>query len=138
MSIWTSELSVGNRALDTEHKNLYGIICEMARSVVARDIADLPVVFDLLENCWHGCFTVEENIARAVGFDFAQHRLAHQQLLEEFRHMKGELISRNGRWTDDEGKGYANSLMHCLTRHIREDSRPLKIVLDTHLYDFNP
>lgn len=138
MSLWTSELSVGNRVLDTKHKNLHGIIREMAHLVVARDVADLPVVFDLLENCWRGCFTIEENIARAVGFDFAQHRQAHQQLLEEFRRMKGELISRNGRWTDDEGKGYASSMMHCLTRHIKEDSRQLKIVLDTHLYDFNP
>lgn len=80
-------------------------------------------------------FAVEENIAQAVNFDFNEHKLAHQYLLNEFQQIKDKLISNNGTWPN---YGNAHCLMDCLIRHINEDSRPLKIVLDTCSYDFNP
>lgn len=138
MFAWTKQLSIGNRTLDSEHRKLHGIINKIARSIVARDVAALSEAFDLLENCLCAYFVVEENIAQAIHLDFAQHKLAHQCLLNEFQRIRDELTVKNGRWSDDEGGKYAHFLMNYLIQHIRKDGRPLKIVLDTCLYDFNP
>jgi len=138
MSTWTKQLSTGNRILDSEHKKLHGIINQIVCSVVARNVAALSEAFELLENCLCVYFAAEENIAQAINFDFTQHRLAHQHLLDEFQCMKDELTAKNGMWTDEEGEDYAHSLMNYLIQHIKEDGKPLKIVLDTCLYDFKP
>ena len=136
MSLWRKQLSVGNRILDSEHKNLLGIIKEVSRSIVARDAAASVRGFEQLEDCLCAYFAVEERIAQAVGFDFIQHRLAHRHLLDEAQRVRNELTAGNCMCPGDGN--YARRLMDCLIQHIKEDSRPLKIVLDTHLYDFNP
>lgn len=132
------QLSVGNRVIDSTHKNLIGIIQEISRSIAARDVAAAIRGFEQLENCLCDYFVVEESIAHAVNFDFANHKLAHQRLLSEFYRIKDWLTSENGMWSCEDGERYANSLMHYFIQHIKEDGRQLKIVLDTHLYDLKP
>lgn len=138
MFVWTKQLSIGNRTLDSEHKKLHDIVSRIACSIVARDAAALLETFDVLENCLAVYFVIEENIAQAINFDFTQHKLAHQHLLNEFQRIRNELMVKNGRWSDDEGRHYAHLLMAYLIQHIKGDGRSLKIVLDTCLYDFNP
>lgn len=135
---YSKELSIGNRILDSEHKKMHGMIDRIACSIAARDIAALSEALELLEDCLCAYFAVEENIAQSINLDFTQHKLAHQHLLNEFQRIKGKLTAKNGMWSDDEGEGYAHSLMNYLIGHIKEDSGQLKIVLDTCLYDFNP
>ena len=136
--LFLKEFSVGNRIIDSEHKNLHGIIDGIAGLIEARDIATLHEAFELLENRLHTYFAVEENVAQAVDFDFTQHKLAHQHLLNEFRRIKHGLMAKNGLWTKFEKAGHINSLRKCLVRHITEDGKPLKIVLGNYLYDFKP
>lgn len=136
MSIWTGELSVGNRLIDSEHKKLHDMVNRLMNSISARNVAALHEAFEQLEDCLCAYFSVEERIAQAVSFDFTQHRLAHQHLLNEVRRIRNELTASNCGCSDDEN--YARCLMICLIRHIKEDAKPLKTVLDTHLYDFNP
>jgi len=136
--IFSKELSVGNRIIDSEHKNLHGIINGIAGLIEARDIATLHEAFELLENRLHAYFAVEETVAQAVNFDFTQHKLSHQRLLSEFRRIKHGLMSKNGLWTKLEKAGHITSLRKCLARHIAEDGKPLKIVLSEYLYDFKP
>lgn len=135
---FSKELSVGNRLLDSEHKKLHGLINGIAHSIVAKDIATLVEAFELLEHGLRAYFLVEENIAQAVNFDFTQHRLAHQGLLNKFDHIKNELIDRNGEWSKYDDEYFIESLRNCLIRHIKVDDKPLKIVLETHFYDFKP
>ncbi len=135
---WSKQLSVGNRAIDSEHKNLHNIINGIVSSIVSRDIAALPEAFELLEKCLCAYFAVEENIAQAINFDFTQHRRAHQNLLNEFRLIKNGITTKGGIWSKHEEKDYIDSLSYCLIRHIRNDGRPFKAVLDTHFYDFKP
>ncbi len=134
----SKELSVGNKILDSEHKNLLGIIEGIASLIVARDVATLSEAFELLENRLRVYFVVEGNIAQAVNFDFTQHRLAHQHLLNEVQRIKDGLMTRNGMQSKLEKEGYINSLRNCLIRHIKMDAEPFKLVLDTYLYDFKP
>ena len=134
----TKQLSVGNRAIDSAHKEILGIINGIARTIMARDIATLSEAFELLENCLCAYFSIEENIAQTVSFDFTRHRLAHECLLKEFRRTKNELMAKNGAWSKFEESGYIDSLKNSLIRHIRTDAEPLKIILETHFYDLNP
>lgn len=136
MSTWTKQLSVGNRILDSEHKKLHGIINQIACTIAARNVAALPEEFNQLENCLCAYFPVEEYVAQTINFDFTQHKLAHQHLLNEVQRIRNELTASNCACPDNEN--YARCLMNCLIQHIDEDSKLLKIVLDTCLYDFNP
>src|SRR3989338_2421874 len=134
----TKQLSVGNRMIDSAHKEVFDVIDRITRSIVARDIAALSEAFDLLENCLGTYFSVEENIAQAVGLDFTKHRLTHQDLLNEFQRIKNWLMEKNGMWSKFEEKGSVDSLRNCMVRHIKEDGKSLKVILETHFYDFNP
>lgn len=133
--VWSKQLSVGNRAIDSKHKKLHDILNEIARLISASDVAALSAAFAMLEQCMHACFAVEENIAQAIGFDFSMHRLAHQRLLNEFQYMQHELMGKNGVWSRDEGRYYADTLMSYFIKHIKVDGKPFKAVLDTHFYD---
>jgi len=133
----TKQLSVGNRVIDSAHKEVFGMIDGVVHSIMARNIVALPEEFDRLGTCLCVCFSVEANIAQAVNFDFTQHGLAHQVLLNKFQHMKDWLIAKNGAWSELEGDGCIDSLRNGLIRHIKEEGEPLKMVLETHFYDFN-
>lgn len=135
---FSKELSVGNRAIDSAHKEVFGMIDRIARPIMARDVTALSEAFDLLENCLCVYFSVEENIAQALDFDFTKHKLAHQDLLKIFQRIKDELTAVDNRSSEFEKKDCISYLRDCLIRHIKEDGEPLKMVLDTHFYDFNP
>ena len=136
--VWTKQLSVGNRIIDTQHKRLHNTINELSMSIAACNVVALTGIFDLLEDYMRDCFIAEENIARAIGFDFSQHKLTHQHLLEEFSRIRAELMVKNGAWSKDEAKHYAKALMSSLVKHIEVDGKPFRTVLDTHFYDLKP
>jgi hemerythrin len=131
-------ISVGNRVIDSEYKKMFDIIHRIQCSIKAKDCAVIAADFKLLEDSARACFSVEEEIARAVGFDFTLHNLAHQNLLKEYQLLADELASRNGTWSDGEGEVYKSLLNNRLIKHLEYESRPLRIVLDTYLYDFKP
>jgi hemerythrin-like metal-binding protein len=135
---WTNDLSVGNRFIDYAHKEVLGKINLIVSLIGAGEVAALSEAFELLENCLCPCFAVEENIAQAADVDFTQHKRAHQRLLSEFKRIRDELMSKNGMWSKSEKRAYAVSLRHCLIRHLKEESKSLTVVLDTHFYDFKP
>lgn len=135
---FSKELSVGNRILDSEHEKLHDMINGIARAVAAGEVAALSELFELLENGLCAYFVVEENIAQALNFDFTQHKLAHQELLKRFQHIKDELTAKNNRRSKSEEKDYINYLRDRLARHIKEDGKPFKAVLNTQFYDFKP
>lgn len=130
--------SVGNRILDSEHEKLQGIIGEIARLVIERDVAALPAAFEILEDSLCTYFVIEENIAQTHSFDFAQHKLVHEQLSNMFKGIKNGLLSKNGKWTRLEMKCYVDALWYCLARHIDVDSKPLRMALNSCFQDLDP
>jgi len=138
---FSKELSIGNRILDSEHMKLHDIINRIACSIAVSDMATLSDEFELLESCLCAYFVLEENIAQAINFDFSQHRLTHQRLLNMCQQARYELIVENGAWLEFlkiDVKYYIDSLKDYLIQHIRKDSKPLSIVLNAHFYDLNP
>jgi hemerythrin-like metal-binding protein len=133
-----SSLSIGNRIIDSEHKKLSGVINEMSNLILVNHVVALSVQFKILNDCLRNYFLVEERIARAAGFDFTQHRLAHQLLLYKCQSVKEKLMTHTGNWSTLERKECIESLNDSLIQHVKWDSKPLKKVLDTLSYDFNP
>lgn len=132
------DLMVGNRILDSAHLELFDIIDRMPHLIEVEDTDALLQAFELLEEKLCACFIVEKNTAQAVSFDFTQLQLSQRHLLEQFSRIRDKLMAKNGAWSKFEGKDCTESMRNYLVLHIKEDSKPLKIVLDTYLYDFNP
>lgn len=130
--------SVGNRIIDSEHKKIFEIIHRLQHSIAAKDCAAIAADFQLLKDIAIACFSVEEKIAGAVGFDFTQHNLAHQNLLKKYQHLGDELTAKKGSWSVWENETYKNCIHDWLMKHLEYESGPLRIVLNTYLYDFKP
>ena len=132
------KMSVGNRMIDSELKNMFGVIYQLQQSIRARDCAAIAANFNLLEEFAYACFSVEEKVARSVGFEFAMHNLEHQNLLKKYRQLREELVAKSGTWSSKDGDTYINSVNDCLVNHVVLESKPLKNVLDTYLYAYEP
>ena len=133
---YKKQLSVGNRIIDSAHKKILGMVSRIEHLIKVNDCHALSAEFILLEDYLSDYFLVEECIAQAVNFSFIQHELAHQCLLNKIQRTKNELVANNGMWSDTAAKHYSNLLRNCLIKHIKEESEPIKIMLDTHPYDF--
>ena len=137
-SAWNNQWSVGNAIIDSEHRNLQAIAYNI-ESLIGE--GNISAVADELEQfeywlCEH--FENEEEIALAIGFDFARNGLEHQKLLNEFLRMKNELIS-NGDWLSERAaKRYAHFLDEWLVAHIAKEDMLMKPMLQTHAYSFLP
>jgi len=130
--------SVGNRIIDSEHEKLIGIINDIGQLMLVKHDVALSVAIKILNDALHHYFVVEENIANAVNFDFSDHRMAHQALLNEVHAVTDKLMVKIGECSSPERKRLIEFLNGLLIQHIQEDSKPFKIVLDTHLYDLKP
>ncbi|HEU0233702.1 MAG TPA: hemerythrin domain-containing protein [Gallionella sp.] len=136
---WTEKLSVGNAIIDSEHRNLIGIVNDVSLGIKTRDGSSLSQAFKLLEHwlCTH--FANEEKIAQAVNFPFAQHKLAQQHSLKELQYMRDELEAKDGMWSDSAVEHFTRSLKNwMIDRHIVNLDMQMKPVLQNHDYNFWP
>lgn len=138
IAIWTNHLSLGNRTIDSAHKHILSIINRVDYLIGEREGAALAETFNLLESSLCAYFEVEEKIAQAIKVDFAQHKLAHQQLLNDLKFMRSILVEKNGVWSDREVETFTIPWAKRFIQHIKEEGKSLKIVLGTHFYDFKP
>lgn len=136
--LWTKQLSVGNRIIDSTHKKIFDMVDRIECLIKVSDGSALSEAFKLIEDYLGEYFSVEEYIAQAINFPFTQHKLAHQCLLNEVQRIGNELVTNNGMCPDTAAKHYSKLLRDCFIRHIKEESKPIKIILDTQFYDFKP
>lgn len=135
--VWTEKLSVGNAAIDSEHRNLINLVNAVIRAIRTRNSSCLAQAFEQLEHwlCLH--FANEEKIAQTVNFDFSHHQLAQQYALNELRFLKDLLVARNCLWFD----GAVNHFAHFLSgwmidNHILKLDMRMKPALQALPYDF--
>ncbi|MDO8811817.1 MAG: hemerythrin domain-containing protein [Gallionella sp.] len=138
MGTWTDELSIGNEAIDTEHKNLIVMVNGIEAMIRARDSFALPQAFEQLEHYLCAHFVDEENVARAIKFPFAKNKQEHKHVLKEFQHMKAELVAKDGIWSDAAAEHYSNFLSNWITDHVINEDMLMKPALKDYPYDFKP
>jgi hemerythrin-like metal-binding protein len=97
---WAEQMSVGNAVIDSDHRNLIGVVEDVMRAIGERNHRALKSAFEMLESMLSIHFANEEHIAQAIRFDFSKHKPAQQFSLNEIRNLRDELISKKGVWTD--------------------------------------
>lgn len=137
-SVWTKKLSIGNAVIDSEHRNLLGIIDNIESRINAEDSLALSQSFEQLEHwlCIH--FANENHIARSVNYDSTRHKLAQQNLLEEARRLKNGLATKDGAWSENEIRHYSAYLKNQLIEHITDADMRMRPMLQHLPYDFLP
>ncbi|MDO8466187.1 MAG: hemerythrin family protein [Gallionella sp.] len=135
---WTKQLSVGNAVIDSEHQNLIVMIDRIESMIKGNEASALSQELERLEHslCVH--FINEERLAKAVNFPFDQNKQEHKFVLKEFQRMKGELLAKNGKWTDSAAAHYSNFLSDWFTGHVMREDMLMKPVLQTYDYKFWP
>lgn len=135
---WENKWSVGNAIIDAEHRNLLEMAYNIEAMIGEGDISAISHELDQFEDwlCQH--FGNEEEIARAIHFDFEQNGLEHQNFLAEFQRMRGELMSDSGGLPESTAKRYARFLDEWLVAHILEEDMQMKPMLQTRAYNFMP
>lgn len=136
--IWTKQLSIGNATLDSEHKNLIGMINGMEYAIKTRDSVALLRAFKLLKHSAHAHFANEEKFAQAIDFPFDRHKLEHQHLQKELQHTGDELDTRNDTWSEYVMDHYPQFMRDWLVGHITGEDMLMKPALQAHPYDFKP
>jgi len=134
----STQFSVGNEMIDSEHRNLLKMIHDVESAIRAGNSSTLPQSFKLLEDCVAAHFTDEEKIAQAIGFDFTQNKLEHQYVQNELRHMVEDLVAKNGAWSESVAAHYSFFLSEWMVEHILQEDMLMKPVLQTYPYDFKP
>ena len=134
----STQFSVGNEMIDSEHRNLLKMINDVESAIRAGNSSTLPQSLKLLEDCVAVHFADEEKIAQAIGFDFTQNKLEHQYVQNELRHMVEDLVAKNGAWSESVAAHYSFFLSEWMIEHILQEDMLMKSVLQTYPYDFKP
>lgn len=135
---WTEQLSIGNGAIDSEHRNLISLANDVIRAIEIRNSSGLTQAFEQLEHwlCLH--FASEEKIAEIVNFDFSHHQLAQQYMLNELRFLRDLLDAKNCLWFDGAVGHFTRFLKNwVIDDHIIRLDMRMKPVLQSYPYDFN-
>lgn len=137
---WTEQLSVGNAVIDSDHKNLIGLVNYIACVAEARDSFELSRALKLFKGCMNHHQVNEEQFAQALNFPFAAHKVAHQNMEAEIDFTGIDLTryehEKNSIATIFVMEHYAQFLWDCLIKHITEEDMPMKAVLQTYPYDY--
>lgn len=136
--LWRKHLSVGNALLDSEHKNLVGMVNSIEYAVYKKDMASLLKAIKAFKDDAGAHFANEARFARALNSDFEGHELAHRHLLKELQQTVDELDIRSGGWPDYVMDYYPQFLRDWLIEHITGEDMKMKPVLQSHPYDFEP
>lgn len=122
---WNDKLSVGNEAIDEDHKRLVKIMNEYEVAVDHHDIAHLEKVFQKLYNYTEGHFEREEKLMEAVHFQhIREHKRSHQKMKSQIHEIHEALVQRkrNGLKIKD-----TNKLLHdWIVVHLIQEDMQLK------------
>ena len=133
---WTKQLSVGNAVIDSDHKNLIGMVNNVRNAIRSRNSIYLPQAFWQLEHwlCVH--YANEERIAQAVNFDFSGHKQDQQYELVELQHLRDELVAKGGIWSDGAVKHFTDFLKNLMIDdHIVKRDMLMKPTLQAYDYE---
>lgn len=135
---WAEHLSVGNDLIDSDHKNLIVVVNSVEHAISTRDRVALSETFELLDNYMLIHFKNEEKVAAAIGFDFAQNKFTHVQLMHDMRYMLNKLENTHIAWPDRLVETYSRFLNSWMTDHIIKTDMKMKPALQSFPYYFKP
>ncbi|WP_212785384.1 bacteriohemerythrin [Ferrigenium kumadai] len=134
---WTEQLSVGNAIIDSEHRNLIGLINSVEHALRSGNEHALSHAFKLLTDCVRLHFMNEEKIAQAAELPFEQHKQSHQYLQKELQYIRDELEAKSGMWSEGAVEHFTRTLGNWMMDHLSGEDKLLKPALLTLPSDFS-
>jgi hemerythrin len=133
---WRDQLSVGNDLIDDDHKSLIEIINQAGKALKQKNLAVLTEALDSLQHYSALHFTLEEQIARAVGYDKSDtlHE-SHGSLLERLSQLKHEIGTE---WDDVASEHFGALLRDWLINHVIKEDMLMKPMLKKFSPRFDP
>jgi hemerythrin len=135
---WSKQMSVGNKTLDSEHKNLLNLVREVDRAIRAKETVRFAETIHHLKDATRKHFDNETKIALAIKYNFDVHQLEHQYILKEMQTLEDELASCHDQWSESIVEHYFQFLSNWAIDHINEDDMKMKALLESRPYDFKP
>ena len=136
--IWKNHLSVSNAVLDSEHKELLGLINSIEYAINVKDSCVMLNAIKKFKRCLDSHFLNEMQFAREFGIRFTDHSLAHQHMQKELQHTINQLEGRAGTWPEYVVDHYSQFLRGWLVEHITQEDMLMKPLLQTRPYEFMP
>lgn len=127
-------MSIGNAILDSDHKELFGLIREIDCAIKAGDHSVLSRAHSQLSASMNRHFLNEELLAHSLNTPFALHKAAHQNMQVEIDLTRQQICIDSAVTLHMEH--YAQFLRDWLINHITEEDMQLKSVLQARPYDF--
>lgn len=128
-------MSIGNAILDSDHKELLGLIREIDCAIKARDHSALSQAVRQLSACMNRNSLNEELLANSLHIPFALHKTAHQNMRDKIVLIRHQIIKDGVVAMHTEQ--YAQFLQDWLINHLADENTQLmKSVLQSCPYDF--
>jgi len=135
---WSDSLSMSNALIDSDHRNLLGMINTVEHALRSGDGQILSQAFQRLVVSVGIHFANEERLAQAIDLNFDNHKKLNVYLQQELEHMRAELDAKDGLWSEGAVEHFSHSLKNWMAAHIGRDERLLKPALIAQPYDLKP
>lgn len=135
---WSDSLSVGNSLMDSDHRNLLGMMSTVEHALRSGDPLILSQAFQRLVVGVGIHFVNEERLAQTVELPFEDVRKMNRYLQRELEYLRSELDAKDGIWSEAAVEHFSLSLRNWMAAHIGRDERLLKPALIPHPYDLKP
>jgi len=135
---WSDNLSVGNALMDSDHRNLFGMIGTVDHALRSGNSQILSQAFQRLVVSVGIHFANEERLAQVIDLPFDSHKKLNLYLQQELEHMRSELDAKDGLWSEGAVEHFSHSLRNWMAAHLGRDERLLKPVLSAQPYDLKP
>lgn len=119
--VWAEQPSTGNNAVDSGHKVLISLVNDVKRMIESKDVSALSDAFDKLEIWLDAHFENEEKKLQAANIDFSNRQLEQQFELNGLFFLRGNLVAKNGAWSDGEAKLHIQFLSDWLIERIANE-----------------
>ena len=137
--VWREQLSVGNDAIDNDHRHLIDIINHVEQSMGAKNPRDLAAALDSLSKYSQAHFAHEEKIARAAGYkqvpDLSH---THEDLIKQLDQLKVEIKAMGKEWSPTVAESFTKLLRSWLIDHVIKEDLLMKPVLQKKSPLFDP
>lgn len=123
---WAEQFGAGKDAVDSGHKVLVGLVNDVKRMIETKDIPALTDAFDKIEIWLNAHFENEKKKLQAANIDCFNRKLEQQFELNSLFFLKGQLVAKNGAWSDGETNLYIQFLSDWLIERITNEDMLLQ------------
>lgn len=130
--VWRKQLSIGDKAIDTDHKYLICLINTVELTMRTTEHRDLlPTTLEQLVEYTHEHFEREESIMLSMRYArYDQHKLQHQLLIRDLIAIQKNIETKgDGEFSPEECAAIGTLFRHWLLDHLVKEDLLLKPIL---------